>query len=51
MAGYQVRGGLHSPYLPHNDGVVSPGTRQARFASLRDGLRPHLTEPVRLVRD
>jgi hypothetical protein len=34
-----------------NDGM-SPGTRQERFASLRDGLRPHLTEPVRrLVRD
>jgi hypothetical protein len=25
----------------------SPGTCQERFASLRDGLRPHLTEPVR----
>jgi hypothetical protein len=31
-----------------NDGV-SPGTCQGRFASLRDGLRPPLTEPVRFV--
>jgi hypothetical protein len=26
---------------------MSPATCQERFASLRDGLRPHLTEPVR----
>ena len=26
---------------------MSTGTRQERFASLRDGLRPPLTEPVR----
>jgi hypothetical protein len=30
---------------------MSPGTCQERFASLRDGLRPHLTEPVRLLPD
>jgi hypothetical protein len=28
---------------------MSPGTREERFASLRDGLRPLFTEPVRRV--
>jgi hypothetical protein len=33
----------------HRESLLSPGTCQERFASLRDGLRPHLTEPVRQV--
>jgi hypothetical protein len=32
---------------PSGQRWMSPGTCQERFASLRDGLRPHLTEPVR----
>jgi len=36
-----------TPQAPVPDGWRSPGTCQERFASLRDGLRPHLTEPVR----
>ena len=38
--------GAHHP-SPSGQRWVSPGTCQERFASLRDGLRPHLTEPVR----
>jgi hypothetical protein len=38
--------GGHHP-SPCGQRWMSPGTCQERFASLRDGLRPHLTEPVR----
>ena len=36
-----------TPLTPAVKSWRSPGTCQERFASLRDGLRPHLTEPVR----
>jgi hypothetical protein len=38
--------GGHHP-SPSGQRWMSPRTCQERFASLRDGLRPHLTEPLR----
>jgi hypothetical protein len=42
--------GGHHP-SPFGQAWKSPRTCQERFASLRDGLRPHLTEPLRQAND